>query len=262
MAVYAAPFDKTDKHPKVAVVIDGGGRNQDQTRALLTDLPAAIDVAFSPYAADDPGMDKLLDLARQRGHECLVSIPMEPNNYPLADEGAHQLMQGHADEENRLDLEWALSRILGCVGVTGGSDGMTGEHFAENGLGFSEMLEEIGKRGLLYLDPRTGAPALLAVSDITPIAVVDTIIDQPLAAEQPITADLIDQRLATLEMQAKTRGSAIGLAGPPQPVMLDHINIWARGLAARGVTLVPLSALTAPVHADADEAKADDFQRR
>ncbi len=251
LATYAAPFDASDKHPRVVLVIDGAGMNQDQTLHLLNDLPGAVDVAFSAYMDEDKA-DGLAAVARQTGHECLVSIPMEPNNFPLADEGARQLMEGHDADANRQDLEWALSRLPGCVGATGASDGMAGERFAQSGLGFGQVLEEVGKRGLLYLDPRTGAPALANAPE-TPISVVDLVIDQSPNPEQPVTADMIDQRLAELEKLATERGTAIGLAGPPQPVMLERIAVWAHGLAARGVTLAPLSAVQAVPKAAAED---------
>jgi polysaccharide deacetylase 2 family uncharacterized protein YibQ len=241
---YAAPFNAADKHPRVALVISGAGQDQDQTLHLLRDLPGAIDVAFSAYMDEDRA-SRLAAVARDTGHECVASIPMEPNNFPLADEGARQLMEGHDTEANRVDLEWALSRQPGCVGATGASDGMMGERFAQNGLGFSQVLEELGKRGLLYLDPRTGAPALASATE-TSILVADTVIDQATAPDQPVSVDIIDQRLAELEKKARERGTAIGLAGPPQPAMLERIAVWAHGLAARGVTLAPLTAVQQP----------------
>ena len=250
--VYAAPFDAADKHPRVALVIAGAGQDQDQTLHLLHDLPANVDVAFSAYMDEDRAT-RLAAVARETGHECLASIPMEPNNFPLADEGARQLMENHDTDANRVDLEWALSREAGCVGATGASDGMMGERFAQHGLGFSQVLEELGKRGLLYLDPRTGAPALSSAPE-TSILVADLVIDQAVSADQPVSPDIIDQRLAELEKLATLRGTAIGLAGPPQPAMLERIAVWAHGLAARGVTLAPLTAVQAPPKAAEGEA--------
>jgi polysaccharide deacetylase 2 family uncharacterized protein YibQ len=253
LAVYKAPFDKTDKHPRVVLVVDGAGLNQEQTMHLLDDVPGPVDVAFSAYMPEDQA-DHLAAEARRTGHECLLSIPMEPNNFPLADEGARQLMQNRDSEANRQDLEFALSRLPGCVGATGASDGMLGERFPGDGLGFSQVLEEVGKRGLLYLDTRTGAPALSSEQE-TPISLIDLVIDQPPNADQPLTADMIDQRLGTLETLAAKNGVAIGLAGPPQPVMLERIAIWARGLAARGITLAPLTAVTTIPKTQDDDSK-------
>ncbi|MEJ0046802.1 MAG: divergent polysaccharide deacetylase family protein [Rhodospirillales bacterium] len=58
-----------------------------------------------------------------------------------------------------------------------------------------------------------------------------------------MTADTIDARLAVLEHLAAVHGAAIGLAGPPKPVLLERIAVWARGLAARGITLSPVTAM-------------------
>jgi polysaccharide deacetylase 2 family uncharacterized protein YibQ len=239
--VYAAPFDQADKHPRVALVISGAGLDQDATLHLLADLPPAIDVAFSAYMPEALEQ-QFAARARQTGHECLESIPMEPASYPLAEEGARSLLTGGESEQNRQNLEWALSRLTGCAGATGASDGMMGERYAQNASGFNQVLADITGRGLLYVDPRTGAPAL-ETADPTTFRVVDMIVDQTPNPDEVVTADIIDQRLATLEHLAAVRGAAIGLAGPPKPVLLERIAVWSRGLAARGITLAPVTAI-------------------
>ncbi|MEJ0046801.1 MAG: divergent polysaccharide deacetylase family protein [Rhodospirillales bacterium] len=84
-SLYAANFDPTDKHPRVAMVVSGAGLDQDATLHLLADLPAAVDVAFSAYMPEALD-EQFAARARQTGHECLVSIPMEPASFP-ADRG-------------------------------------------------------------------------------------------------------------------------------------------------------------------------------
>lgn len=242
--VYAAPFDNADKHPRVALIISGAGLDQDATLHLLNDLPGAIDVAFSAYMPESLE-DQFAARARQTGHECLQSVPMEPGAYPLAEEGSHSLLTGADFDQNRQNLEFALSRLPGCIGATGASDGMMGEHYAQNATNFDMVLNEVSKRGLLYLDPRTGAPAL-DQADPNTYRVVDMIVDQTPNPEDIVTSDIIDQRLALLEHLAAVRGAAIGLAGPPKPVLLDRIAVWAHGLAARGITLAPLTAMPGP----------------
>ncbi len=241
MLAYAAPFDAADKHPRVALVISGAGLDQDQTLHVLNDLPGAVDVAFSAYMPENLE-EQFAARARQTGHECLQSVPMEPTGYPLSEEGARSLLTGADSEQNRQNLEWALSRMPGCVGATGASDGMLGERFAQAGQGFGDLLNEMTKRGLLYLDTRTGAPAL-PTNGGPNVRVMDMVVDQSPNSDAPVTAEVIDQRLAALEHLATVRGSAIGLAGPPKPVLLERIAVWAHGLAARGVTLAPVSAI-------------------
>jgi polysaccharide deacetylase 2 family uncharacterized protein YibQ len=65
------------------------------------------------------------------------------------------------------------------------------------------------------------------------------------AADDSDGAQTIDQNLARLEKIASVRGAAIGLAGPPTPVLLERVSIWAHGLAARGLVLAPVTAMPA-----------------
>jgi polysaccharide deacetylase 2 family uncharacterized protein YibQ len=73
---------------------------------------------------------------------------------------------------------------------------------------------------------------------------VDVVIDDPADRES------IDARLAELEQLAKDRGTALGLVMRPTPVAVARIAAWTNGLADRGMTLAPASALAvAPVDA-------------
>ncbi len=225
-AVYAAAFDRDERHPRVALVIDGAGLDQADTRRALHDLPAAIDVAWSAYTPFAYAAT-LSKLARAQGRECLVSIPMEPSGYPGVDEGSHALLTGAPPAVNWQNLLWSLSGVQGCVGATGASDGMLGERFAQSYQAFGEVKAELKRRGLLYLDP----------------AQVDVVVDRAASITEPAAADAIDARLADLTRAAQEHGSAVGLAGPPRPVMLERIAVWAHGLAAHGVVLAPLTAL-------------------
>jgi polysaccharide deacetylase 2 family uncharacterized protein YibQ len=163
------------------------------------------------------------------------------------EEGDKSLLTGNSPEQNRNNLDWVLSNAQGCVGATGGSDGMEGERYAESRASFADLLSTFDHRGLLYLDARPGAPAL-----DTPEAGralprdVDVVIDRAVSAGEPATADVIDRNLATLERLAAEHGSAIGLAGPPRPVLLERLAVWANGLAARHLVLAPLTAIPPP----------------
>jgi polysaccharide deacetylase 2 family uncharacterized protein YibQ len=84
--------------------------------------------------------------------------------------------------------------------------------------------------------------------------VVDVIVDPRDTQGDPADAQAIDRNLAALEAVAARRGAAIGLAGPPRPVLLDRIAVWAHGLAARGIVLAPLTAIPAPRGAGAGAA--------
>jgi polysaccharide deacetylase 2 family uncharacterized protein YibQ len=227
--VYAAAFDPDERHPRVALVIDGMGLDEAATRRALHDLPSAITIAWSAYTPFAYA-STLARLARAQGRECLVSIPMEPSGYPTVDEGSHALLTGASPAVNWQNLLWSLSGVQGCVGATGASDGMLGERFAQAVQAFGDLRAEVQRRGLLYLDPTQA----------------DVVVDRATSVAEPAAADAIDARLADLSRAALEHGSAIGIAGPPRPVMLERIAVWAHGLAAQGIVLSPYSALPKP----------------
>jgi polysaccharide deacetylase 2 family uncharacterized protein YibQ len=166
-------------------------------------------------------------------HEFLLSIPMEPQGFPLNDPGKQALMTSLSVEQNRSRLEWALSRIAGYVGAVGAEGSLRGERFASLPEEMNPMLAELARRGLLYVDPRPGAAPLPLVWSRR----VDLVIDEPGAA-----AD-IDDKLAQLARLARENGSALGFAGAVRPVTTQRVAAWANGLAADGLALAPVSAL-------------------
>lgn len=236
MQAYARPFDRADPRPRIGIVMDGVGLADAASRAAIEALPPAVDLAVSAYA-EAPG--PLADLAREHGHELLLSLPMEPQGYPMNDEGPRALLTGAPAADNARNLEWALSRLEGYAGVTGASDGMQGERFAGMSEPFGDVARELAGRGLFYIDARTGAPAIPGLAGRS----VDVLLDQ-----SPARA-AIEVQLGKLERLAHDKGSALGLAGPPTPVVIETIAAWARALESRGVVLAPASVLSHPAEA-------------
>jgi polysaccharide deacetylase 2 family uncharacterized protein YibQ len=233
MQVYAAGFDRSSRRPRVGLVLAGLGLNQSDSEATVRALPHGVTLAISSYASHS---DKLLSTARSTEHEYLVSIPMEPQAFPLNDPGKQALMTSLSPEQNRTRLIWVLSRIQGYVGAIGAEGEMRGERFASLPEEIGPVLEELNKRGLVYIDPRPGAPT----APQTWSRSVDIVVDDP-----PTAAD-IDIKLARLARLAKVKGSALGLAGTPRPVLLERLTSWAASLEADGLALAPVTALVRP----------------
>jgi polysaccharide deacetylase 2 family uncharacterized protein YibQ len=100
-------------------------------------------------------------------------------------------------------------------------------------------MEELGARGLGYLDDGSSNRSLapqLARANRVPFARVDAMLDSN-PARGPILA-----ALQALEDKATQSGSAIGIVSA-LPVSIEVITEWARGLAAKGIEIVPASAL-------------------
>ncbi len=239
-SAYARPVAALDPRPRIGIIMSGIGQSEADSLDVIAKLPGAVTLAMSPYTR---ATASILAAARTRGHEFLLSIPMEPERL-VDDEGPRALTRGASPDENRLNLEWTLSRFEGYAGTTGAFDnGMRGERFAAQSSSLGLALEEFARRGLFYVDPRPAQAHLPSGTQPAPLPMraVDLVLD-----DLPARAE-IQAKLATAERIARQTGSALVLAGPPRPVMLDLIAIWAQSLEERGYVLLPVSALVMPV---------------
>ena len=228
---YGRDFDRRDTRPRIGIVVADIGLNATHTEEAIRRLPPAVALALSPYAAR-PG--QAADRARERGMETLISIPMEPAGYPQNSPGDQALLTGRSMTENMDRLDWVLSRAQGYVGGVGAIGGMRGERFAAMPDAMATVQDALRLRGLLYLDPRPGAPPPSHAWGRS----VDILLDEPAG-----TRGEIDRRLAELEAVARNRGAALGLAGAATPVLVERIAAWAVGLESRGLVLAPVTAM-------------------
>ena len=230
MQVYAAGFDRTTRRARVGLIVAGLGMTEADTLAAARALPAAVTFAINPYAQN---LGRMLDAIRARGHEFLVSIPMEPVEFPLRDPGPRALMTTLSPEANRERLFWALSRMQGYVGATNALAGMLGERFSAMSDQMEAVQQELVRRGLVFVDARGNAPPVRYGWGRN----VDMIID-----DQP-GSDATDARLEALSKLALDRGSALGLVTLPRPVTIDRIEAWSNTLVQKGLVLAPVTGI-------------------
>lgn len=240
--VYARPFNSLETRPKVAIVVSDLGLNTALAEEAIQ-LPGAMTLAFASYS---PGLSDWIDKARDGGHEVLLTLPMEPYDFPRSDPGPYALM-GSFDETTNVDkLRWVMSRATGYVGLVN----FQGSKFNSSADLIRPVLAEMGDRGLLYLDsgetPVSVVP-LIAEDVNMPAVKVDIVLDNP-----PDRGSIVAQ-LARLEARARARGVAVGLAHP-FPASLNRLRVWSRELAAKGIALIPLSAVVAGGYQAADNA--------
>lgn len=241
MSAYAAGFDPTSLRPKVALVVAGIGMSEAQSLDAIRNLPGGVTLAISAYAVD---VSHLLERARMNQHEYLLSIPMEPQGYPANDpDDRFALMTRLPPEANLTRLRGFLARFTGYAGVTDAFGQMHGERLAGAADQMESVLEEVGRRGLLFVDARIGQPPLAHAWNRGADLVIDA---------DPVDAAALDQRLDTLSHIALDKGSALGIVSLPRPVTLERVAAWTNRLASQGVALAPVSALvSAPVDPDA-----------
>ena len=230
--VYARPFDARDERPRIAIIVTGLGLSQAATEAAITRLPGSVTLAFDPYAK---GLDDWIPLAREAGHEVLLSLPMESANFPVHDPGPYALRTSLAPADNLRRLEFVLSRLSGYVGVVT----VMGSGFTTAEEQLRPVLEALRERGLLFVEavrtPKTLAPEIATEIDLPTVA-NDLLLD-----EDPSKA-AIDIRLAELEGIGRKRTTAVAMAAP-NPATLERIAAWAATLEGKNLALAPVSAV-------------------
>jgi polysaccharide deacetylase 2 family uncharacterized protein YibQ len=230
--VYAKPFDFRDPRPRIALVMGDLGLSRVVTDTVMHRLPSGITLAFD---TEGTAIDEWLTRARQGGYETILSIPMEPFDYPRNDPGPHSLLTTLPNADNIERLHAALRLGSGYVGITT----LTGSRFMTDSTKVEPLLDELRARGLLVFDAKVTTHSVLAPLATrmkVPLAVSSRVIDS-----DP-TPQAIAAALAQLEQTARVDGVAIAVASP-LPVTIDGIEAWAKHLGERGIALAPLSAV-------------------
>ncbi|MEH6524649.1 MAG: divergent polysaccharide deacetylase family protein [Sneathiella sp.] len=228
----AQPFEDAANRPRIAIIVSEMGISKAGTTAAIDQLPAAVTLAFNPYGRR---LQSWIDKSRERGHEVLLQLPMEPMGYPKTDPGPRALLTSLTPVENLERLNWSLDRFSGYTGLTN----QMGSKFTASRSHIEPVLAVLKEKGLLYVDSRTASnsvAAKIAKELSIPVALNNRFLDHRADVET------LDARLVELENIALKTGSAIGI-GYPYPATLERLATWTASLAEKGIVLAPISAL-------------------
>ncbi|KKC33431.1 divergent polysaccharide deacetylase family protein [Devosia psychrophila] len=218
--------------PLVSIIVTGLGINEQGSLDAIDQLPDDVSLAFAPYGKT---LTTTVAAARSAGHEVLLEIPLEPFDFPQNDPGPQTLLTGEPPRENLDKLFWLMSRFGGYAGVINNM----GARFTASAADFSPVMEELGARGLGYIDDGSSNRSLaaqLATGNKVPFSRADLVIDSNPSRQAILAA------LASLEATALENGHAIGIISA-LPISVGAIAEWSRELESKGIALVPASAL-------------------
>ena len=234
--VYARPVSPQALAPgraKIAVIVAGLGGAPGRDKQIIADLPGEVTVALLPHAK---ALSQLARLARRRGHEFLLHLPMEPWGYPKINPGPHTLLADGDEKANRTRLLRLLGRTVGYAGV------MThaGQKLLQKGEALSPVLHELNRRGLMAVDA-----GLVANSLLQPLALVVGL--PALRADVQITADMdgptARSALKQAEELAAAQGRALVVVYPSKAVMSELEPWLATIMTEERFELLPATAL-------------------
>lgn len=230
---YSRPYDRGDPRPRIAVVVGELGLARLISDAAIRDMPGSVTLAFS---SQSPAADAWMLRARNLGHETVLSIPMEPLDYPSSDPGAETILSKNGNKQNKRLLLKHMQSGKGYIGLAT----FSGSRMSSSPGKLRPLLQEIEERGLMWLDTR-----LTSLSSAYGLAKE---IDLPAArADFHMHADMgrtmIETTLKDVEAHAQQNGS-VTLLVDVSPLTLNILKGWFEGLSAKNLSLAPLTAVT------------------
>jgi polysaccharide deacetylase 2 family uncharacterized protein YibQ len=233
-ATYQYPFEAASAGtgPRIALIVTGLGINEQGSLDAIAQLPDLVTLAFAPYGK---ALEKTVSIARGGGHEVMLEVPLEPFDFPQNDPGPHTLLTGEPPRANLEKLFWLMARFGGYFGIINNM----GARFTASAGDFGPVMEELGARGVGYIDDGSSnrsVSAQLASANKVPYARASMLIDANPARSSILSA------LASLEAEAVEHGSAIGIVSA-LPISIQAVSEWSAELDGKGIALVPASAL-------------------
>lgn len=214
--------------PVVALVIDDMGVDLIHTQQMLK-LNDVYTVSYLTYA---PNLQSQIDMARSKGKEVLLHVPME-SVHKIFDYGPEVLLTTNSRTENLKVLSSMLDRASGYIGI----NNHMGSKFTADLPLLSAVVEELANRGLMFLDskttPKSQAENIIAHIRL-PFASRDIFIDDSNKPED------IEKFLQKTEILAKKKGFAVAIAHP-RANTISAFEKWLPTLKNKGITSVPLS---------------------
>ncbi|OAN52900.1 hypothetical protein A6A04_15485 [Paramagnetospirillum marisnigri] len=227
---HAVPAPKVQGRPMIAVIIDDLGVDRRRSERMAA-LKAPLTLSYMTYADD---LARQTADARAHGHELMVHVPMQPQSASY-DPGPEVLEVGLSAEEIRRRLDWGLSRFDGYVGI----NNHMGSRFTSEAAGMRVVMEELRRRGLVWVDSVTSERTVgadLARQFGIPFATRHIFLDN----DQGVAH--VRAQLAKTEAHARKHGFAIAI-GHPHDGTIEALAGWIGGLEAKGLVLVPVSAI-------------------
>ena len=231
--VYARPYTAASNAKPVTLVIGGLGINRTLTARAINELPPEVSLSFAAHA---PNLQSQINLARASGHEVLLELPMESEDFNPVEPGADYTLRvgGGSAADNERNIDRLLSRASGYFAVTNYNGGL----FLQRSDSVVPMMAALSKSGLGFVfDGSVTAPSLstLANASRLPYLKASSLIDN-----NPDSAS-INSELKRLASLASGGAAPVGF-GFTYPQTIDAVAKWVTELEPQGLTLAPVSS--------------------
>lgn len=220
-----------NKGLEIAVIIDDIGFDLGAVEELAK-IKAPLGFAILPNA---PYAAEAAEILHAAGKEILLHLPMEPRSYPEESPGAGALLVHMDAGEIRMRIAAGLAAVPHVSGV----NNHMGSLFMEDEARLFVVMDELGKRGLFFVDSMTtpGSRGREAASRAgVRFAARNVFIDH----EPGYAAAL--EKLTSPPRQGRKNGAPLVMIGHPHPETVRALKKALPILREEGVRLIPVSA--------------------
>ncbi|MDX1707570.1 MAG: divergent polysaccharide deacetylase family protein [Desulfobacterales bacterium] len=232
-----APVSKPGPHktlPSVALIIDDLGYDKKMAKKFAQ-LNVSLTFSILPHS---PFQKNIVQMAKSKGLEIMLHLPMEPVEYPEVDPGPGTLLTTMSADELIAQLDKNLDALPNVKGV----NNHMGSRLTAESTQLYQIFSVLKKRELYFIDSRTSADSLCEPSARLfqiPFAQRDVFLDH-----DP-TPEFIRNQIKELVRIARRNGQAVGILHPHAATLATLREILPE--LQKQVQLVPASKIVRPV---------------
>jgi len=229
-----AEKDKAIARKAICIIVDDFGNIQGDLLQGFAQVNSNVCFAVMP---DLPFTTQTLQVARARGHDCLIHVPMEPKDYPKSNPGEDAIFLEMNPAEITRRMEKFIADMPQCQGV----NNHMGSLATADETTMRIIMKVLRKHGLYFVDSRTSASSVageLAQKEMVPFFHRDIFLDEP----KPNFAEL-NNKLNECDSLAAGKRCVIAIMHCHSKANLELLQKFISGIKARGFELVSLSTL-------------------
>ena len=238
----SAKIDVPKDKIAVGFVFSELGLHEELLKNIIDTTPAAITLAFLPQSAD---LKTKTSNARQKGHEVLLNLAMEPTDYPNTDTGPQTLLTGLSTEENLKRLQMAQEQAEHHMGFMN----FQGSLFLASTEDLKPILQHLQSQGAAFMESETNYRSKAAeICEELHIPYWKSNI----VLSESLTPGELQATLIRAEQSGKEKGT-ITIVAHASPMTTPILLEWIKKAQEQEYVFVPLSQL---ILAEQDKQKA------
>ncbi len=228
---YRVPITVSGSRPRIAIIMDDMGRSLSTFHELL-ELGLMVTPAILPETRQATRAALML---QDIGREYMIHIPMQPQNYPVANPGPNALLLGQTEREIRRLMRRYMDRVPGAAG---GNNHM-GSRYTQDRDAMKVVLDELQQGGQFFIDSKTIANSV-AYDEARKMGVPTA--KRQIFLDNQAEVNYIRMQIRKMVKMSDNRGAVIAICHP-YPETMEAFRQELPWLKKQQIDFVSASAL-------------------